>query len=397
VTLTLRGRAAFISAAFAFAVVMIGTTLPTPLYPLYEKRFDFSIATSSVIFAAYAAGVLLALVVAGRWSDVVGRRPLLLSGLAFAIASDLAFLIANSSNLLLAGRVLSGLSAGVFVGTATAAVIDHAPARWQSAGPVVATAVNIGGLGLGPVLAAVFVDYSSNPLTEVFRVHLALSIIAVLTVIALPETVERIPGERLRLQLPSVPSSVRTVFIGAGVAGFAAFAVTGLLMATATALTSAIRPGSSALVEVSVASLLLFASVLAQALSRSMATQRGLNLGCVLLAVGLIVLVAAVAAQSFWVLVTASIITGVGQGLAFGKGMAALLNRLEPHQRAGVSSALFIVTYIAISLPVIGAGLSAHRWGIESATEAFAAGCAALALLALGILVAEDRRTRPQL
>ena len=47
---------------------------------------------STVIFAMYAFGVLAALLAFGRWSDALGRRPLLLAGLAAAITSDVVFL-----------------------------------------------------------------------------------------------------------------------------------------------------------------------------------------------------------------------------------------------------------------------------------------------------------------
>ena len=66
---------AFLGAAFAFSVVMIGTTMPTPLYPIYQDAFVFSQLMIPIIFAAYAFGVIAALVTTGRWSDQLGRRP----------------------------------------------------------------------------------------------------------------------------------------------------------------------------------------------------------------------------------------------------------------------------------------------------------------------------------
>ena len=58
----------------AFAITMLGTTLPTPLYPLYEKAFGFGELVTTVVFAAYAVGVTAALLVFGHWSDQLGRR-----------------------------------------------------------------------------------------------------------------------------------------------------------------------------------------------------------------------------------------------------------------------------------------------------------------------------------
>ena len=66
-------RAGFAAAAFALAVAMLGTTLPTPLYGLYRQRFEFSELMITVIFATYAAGVIASLVLFGRLSDQIGR------------------------------------------------------------------------------------------------------------------------------------------------------------------------------------------------------------------------------------------------------------------------------------------------------------------------------------
>ena len=86
-------RFAFPLLAYAFAAMMLGTTLPTPLYALYADGMQFDVLTTTVIFATYAAGVLFALLAFGRWSDAVGRRPVLLAGVGFAIASAAVFLV----------------------------------------------------------------------------------------------------------------------------------------------------------------------------------------------------------------------------------------------------------------------------------------------------------------
>src|SRR5205807_4344559 len=114
---------AFALTAYAFAVTMLGTTLPTPLYPLYRVRFGFSELMITVIFAIYASGVIVALVLVGRLSDEIGRRPVLLPGLAFSALSAVVFLLAQGLVPLLVGRVLSGFSAGTFTGTATATLV----------------------------------------------------------------------------------------------------------------------------------------------------------------------------------------------------------------------------------------------------------------------------------
>src|SRR5829696_3519222 len=111
---TPKTRFAFPLLAYAFAAIMVGTTLPTPMYALYAEHMHFAVLTTTVIYATYAGGVLFALLAFGRWSDAIGRRPILLAGVVSALASAAVFLVADSVPLLLVGRVLSGLSAGIF-------------------------------------------------------------------------------------------------------------------------------------------------------------------------------------------------------------------------------------------------------------------------------------------
>ena len=210
---------------------MLGTTLPTPIYALYAERMNFAVLTTTVIYATYAGGVLFALLMFGRWSDAVGRRPVLAAGLVAALASAVVFLVADSVPLLLVGRVLSGLSAGLVTGTATAAIIEAAPPKWRGRAAAVATVANIGGLGAGPLLAGVLVEYAPSPLHLTFIVHIALMVLAAIAILVVPETSPR--TGRIGLQRVSVPSEVRAIFVIAAIAAFAGFAVTGLFTAVA--------------------------------------------------------------------------------------------------------------------------------------------------------------------
>jgi len=217
----------FLGAAFAFSVVMIGTTMPTPLYPVYQEAFGFSQLMITIIFAAYAFGVIAALVITGRWSDQLGRRPLLLGGLVCSIISDLVFWQADGLAMILAGRVLSGLSAGIFTGTATVAVLELAPPHWRERATFIATAANMGGLGLGPMLAGALSQYLPSPLVLTYLIHIALATLALICVWWAPETVKRPTHPTLSLQRLNVPPEVRGVFVPAAIAGFAGFAVCG--------------------------------------------------------------------------------------------------------------------------------------------------------------------------
>lgn len=231
----------FLGAAFAFSVVMIGTTMPTPLYPIYQDAFGFSQLMITIIFAAYAFGVIAALVITGRWSDQLGRRPLLFAGIVCSIISDLVFWQADGLAMILVGRVLSGLSAGIFTGTATVAVLELAPPHWRERATFFATAANMGGLGLGPMLAGALSQYLPSPLELTYLIHIALALLAFICIWRAPETVTRPTQPKLSLQRLNVPPEVRGVFVPAAIAGFAGFAVCGFFTSIAPAFTHRVR------------------------------------------------------------------------------------------------------------------------------------------------------------
>lgn len=136
-----------------------------PLYGLYQEKFGFSELTVTVVYAVYAFGVMGVLLLAGNASDTVGRRPVLLWGLGFAAASAVCFLAATGLGWLYVGRLLSGLSAGLFTGAATAYVMELAPPGGAARATFVATAANMGGLGCGPLLAGLLAQYAPGRCT----------------------------------------------------------------------------------------------------------------------------------------------------------------------------------------------------------------------------------------
>ncbi len=378
--------AAFALTAYAFAVTMLGTTLPTPLYALYREQFGFSELMVTVIFATYAAGVIAALLLVGRLSDEIGRRPVLLPGLAFSALSAVVFLLANGVAPLLVGRLLSGFSAGIFTGTATATLVDFAPARRPGRGTLVATAANMLGLGLGPLLAGLLAEYASHPLRLPFWVDLALLLPAAAVVFAMPEPVSVSGGPRLRPQALRVPEQVRSIFIRASLAGFAGFAVLGLFTAVCPAfLGQTLHVTNEAIV-----GLVVFAVFAASAVGQIgfEAVPEGLPLpaGCAGLIAGMALLAIGLAASSLALLIVGGVIAGIGQGLSFRAGLAGINAAAPPEDRAAVASSFFVVAYLAISVPVIGVGLLAEATTLRTAGLVFAGVVAAIAAVVLALL-----------
>lgn len=386
---TARRRYGFALLTYAFAAVMIGTTLPTPMYALYADRMHFTVFTTTVIFATYAVGVLFALLAFGRWSDAIGRRPMLLAGVVAALISAVLFLVAHTVPELLVARVLSGLSAGLFTGTATAAVIEAAPESWKSRAAAVATVANIGGLGLGPLIAGVLVQYAPAPLALSFIVHIVLMVLAGGAVLFAAETSSR--EGKIGVQRLSVPPQTRAVFATAVTAAFAGFAVTGLFTAVAPSfVSSVIGIGNHAVAGVIVASVFA-ASAVAQILGLRIPPPRAIAAGCALLVVGMLMLAAALHFSSLTGLIAAALVAGVGQGISFGRGLAAISDQTPPERRAEVSSTYFVVAYIAIAVPVIGEGVASQHWGLRTAGVTFAIAVAVLSAVCLVAVLLQER------
>jgi MFS family permease len=391
-TLT-KSRLAFGLLAYAFAAIMVGTTLPTPMYALYAQQMHFAVLTTTVIYATYAGGVLFALLAFGRWSDAIGRRPVLLAGVAFALASAAVFLVADTVPVLLVARVFSGLSAGIFTGTATAAVIEAAPEKWRTRAAAVATVANMGGLGIGPLLAGLLVQYASAPLRLSFVVHIVLALLAGVAVLVVPETSQRAGG--IGAQRLSVPAEVRAVFVVASLAAFAGFAVTGLFAAVAPSFVSQVIGIDDHAVAGLIAGSIFFASAVAQIAARNVNPQRAVAIGCAVLVAGMALLAVALQLSSLIGLIAAAVVAGIGQGISFSRGLAAVSELTPPDRRAEVSSTYFVVAYVAISLPVVGEGVAAQHWGLQTAGVTFAIAVAILSAMCLvGILLLEARQPR---
>ncbi|MBT2383973.1 MFS transporter [Streptomyces sp. ISL-11] len=354
---------------------MAGTTLPTPLYGLYQERIGFSELMVTVIFAVYAFGVIAALLVAGDFSDVLGRRPVLLSALGLSVLSAGCFLGESGLPLLFAGRLLSGCAAGLFSGAATAAVLELAPPERRGQAAFAATAANMGGLGCGPLLSGFLAQYAPWPLRLPFLVHIALLAAAFAVTRALPETVEpRTPRPPLRPQGMVVPQETRGAFVPAGLAAFAGFSVLGLF--------TAVAPGFLAQTlgehDLAVTGLVVFSvfcsSTAGQFSMGRVGARRALPTGCLVLTAGMAVVATSLLVESLPVLVVGAVGVGLGQGLAFRAALTSV-SAVAPDERRGATiSAFFAVAYVGISLPVMGVGALTLALGLRGAGLVFA-GC----------------------
>jgi predicted MFS family arabinose efflux permease len=391
----LRGSVVFWGVAYAYLMTMLGTALPAPLYGLYQQRLGFSAGVLTIIFALYAAGFLIALLLFGGLSDRIGRRRVIAAALVLAVVSTVVFLSPVGLALLFVGRLVSGLAAGLITSAATAALIELQPQQDTRRASLVSTAASTFGLGLGPVLSGILAEYGPLPVRLPYAVYLFLLVPAVAAVLVMPETVTTPSSTpRWQPQRLGVPHEARSIFVVAAAAGFAGFAILGLFLSLAPTFVR----GELGIGNLAVAGVVVFAvfgaSSVSQLLLQGLRDRLAIGIGLLALPLGLLLIVLALERRSLALFLLGAVVAGLGQGLVFMGGLATI-NRVAPaEQRAATIASYFVVSSIAISVPAIGVGFAAQSFGLYDAALAFAIAFGALSLVMEAITFTGPIRAR---
>jgi MFS family permease len=384
----------FWAVAYSFLVVMAFSAVPTPLYVLYQARDGFSTFMVTVIFAAYAVGVVISLFFAGHSSDWLGRRRALAPAVALSGVAAIIFLVWPALPGLLIARVLSGFAVGVVTATATAYLAELAAGQRSDGSvrraQVVAGAANIGGIGLGPLIAGFLAQWAPDPLHLPFEIMLVALAIGVVVILLSPETrTPASPRPPYRPQRVAVPASERSRFFAAALGGAVAFSAFGLFTSLApTFLAGTLHHPSRALA--GAATFAVFASaVVAQTLTAALPVRRLLIGGMGSLVTGVLLLVLAVwlPTPSLTVFLLGGVVVGAGSGLLF-KGSIATIGALAPAEsRAEVLAGFFLAGYIGISIPVVAVGLLTQVIDARTALAVFAGVVVLVVLIAARTLL----------
>jgi MFS family permease len=369
---------AFWLVALAFTIILLGTNVPTPLYVLYQAKWGFSAGVLTIVFAIYAAGVVIALLICGRVSDEVGRIPVLLGALTAAGASTLVFVFATGISMLLVARLLSGLAAGLTQGTATAALAELEPSGDVRRASLTSAAVTSGAVGLGPLMGGLFAEYAGWKTHLVFVVYLGLLALAIAATLLVPETVRDRGRPALRLQRLSVPAEIRAPFLSAAIVMFATFALVGLFASLVPSfLGRDLHERDHAVAGLVVFAFFSFATT-AQLVLHRLATRTAMLLGFACLLVGLALLMLGLSLTRLSLFVAGTAACGIGAGLAV-MGALATVNRLAPAEHRGETlSSFFVAAYVGLSVPAIGVGIASEQVGFFSATLVCSIAVAAL-------------------
>ncbi len=381
-----RSSGLFIVAA-GLAVMFAGSTLLTPLYELYRQTFHFTELTVTLVYAVYAVGNVVALLLLGRLSDQLGRRRVALSALVLAAVCSALYLATPGwgPGWLFAGRTLSGLSVGVASGTATAWIVEFA-AGDRTRASVIAASANFVGIALGPLFAGALAQYAPAPLQLTHLVYLGLLAVTAWKMAVAPETVRhpvhRVSEVSLRPRI-GVPREIRSRFVSPAATMFAALALVGFYAALVPAvLKRDLHQPNLATGGLIVAAMFLSGAIGVWA-TRSLRSRRAALFGLVGMFVALGLLVLAEAVASMAALVAGTVIGGVAAAMSY-RGGLQVVNEIAPvDRRAEVLSSYLLAGFLGNALPILGVGLLSQVVSPRMADELFSLAIAAVVLLAL--------------
>ena len=363
---------AFWLVAATTATLTAASSAPSPLYPVYQAEFRFSAITLTVIFAVYVFALMASLLTVGRLSDYVGRRLVFAGALVVEAAAMALFLGADGVGWLVGARVVQGFATGAAIGVLGAYLLDLQPSDGSRLGSLVNSAAPTFGLGLGATVTGLLVQYAPHPTRLIFAILLALFLGLALTTLALPETVQHVSGAMaaMRPQI-AVPARAKRAFAGVVPTMVATWSLGGLILSVGGSLLGTVFGQTNYAIIGLVIGLFPVSAAAAAVLIRDLAPPAMARIGSAILALGTGLFLIAVGSSSIAVFVVATITAGGGFGSAFLGAIRSVTQLAEPHERAALLSAVYVVSYLAFSVPALAAGVLATHIGLRDTSVGY--------------------------
>jgi predicted MFS family arabinose efflux permease len=377
---------------------MFAASAPSPLYVVYQATWGFSATTLTTVFAVYAVALLVALLTVGGLSDHLGRRPVLLAALAAEAVAMILFATASGVGWLVLARAVQGLATGAATGAISAGLVDLQPAGNPKLGSLVNSAAPTLGLAAGALGSGLLVQYAPAPTTLVFLLLLVLFALAAAAAWFLPDTAPRRPGAlaSLRPQV-HVPRPARRAFLLVTPSLVATWALGGLYLSLGPSLAAGPLHVHNHLVGGLVIGLLCLTGAIGSVLLREQPVNRVLLVGAAGLVLGVAAVLLAVAVTSLPLFLVGTVLAGFGFGVAFLGALRTVGGLVGASDRAGLFAALYVVSYLAFSVPAIAAGVAVTQVGLAPTAVGYGVVVVVLsALSALAPLALGRRAAQPQ-
>ncbi|MCS3515109.1 MULTISPECIES: MFS transporter [Pseudomonas] len=375
-------RSSLVFLAVTLLTFLAASSAPTPLYHLYQEGLHFSAGMLTLIFGVYALSLLAALLTVGSLSDHLGRKPVIFTALVLNMLAMLLFINEDSVAWLIAARTVQGFATGMATAVLGAALLDTD----RQQGPLVNSVAPLLGMACGAMGSSVLAEFAPLPTQLIYWTLLALMLVQALYVWRLPETVDRIPGAlaSLRPTLHVPPQARRALWLSLPV-DVAVWAMGGFYLSLAPSLVRAATGSTSNLIGGGLVAVLTVSGALMIFTLRNRPASKVLRLGATLLAVGVALILTAVHSATLPLFFIATLIAGSGFGAGFLGALRSVVPLALPHERAGLMSAFYVLSYLAFCLPSLLAGNLIRSFGLIATTDGYGA---VLILLALGALVA---------
>ncbi|MFC5063276.1 MFS transporter [Actinomycetospora atypica] len=382
-------------AAVGFVVVLYpaASSVPSPLYPLYQQLFGFSAATLTVVFAVYVLGLLGALLVVGGLSDHIGRRPVLVGALALEAVSFVVFLLAGGVPALLVARVLQGIATGAAITTLGATMVDLAPPHAPQRAGMVTGVGTLAGLAAGAVGAGALIQLAPAPTRLVWIVLLVLLALSAVVVAVLPETSTRRPGVwKSLIPRVGVAPRLRGEVLAVTPVLLTSWALGGLYLSLGASIASSLLGVQSRLVGGLVVTLLCGTGAVASFLLRARPVRSLVAPAAGLLALGTAVTLVGIAVTSVVVAGLGTVVAGIGFGAAALACFGVFAEIAGPDERGELFAVAYVISYTAFSVPAVIAGVGSGLVGLATAAEIYGGVVVVLGALAAAINLVRARR-----
>lgn len=380
--MTLSRTATFWVIVASYLTLMISASTPSPLYVVYQAEWHFPTSTLTIVFGVYAVALLLSLLTVGGLSDFVGRRPVLIGALGLLAAAMVVFAYADGVGWLYAARIMQGIAAGAAIGTLSASIVDLAPPGKAALAGLLNALIPSIGLGLGALIAGAFAEFAPAPTVFVFVV-VAATLAVLVTLIAFAAESEKRRDGALASLVPRmrVESRVRGRFLRATPSLFAPWAQMGLTLSLLVSL-AAVQFGITNHFE---SGLIVVAVCLAGTVSgfalRGVEPARANDLGAFGLIAGVVVTLSGLYADSLTTFVLGSALGGLGLGASMSGSIRTMSALPAPSERGEFFAAVYVVGYLAFSVPAVIAGFAAVHFGLLHVAYVYGAGVILLAAL----------------
>ncbi|MBN5368169.1 MFS transporter [Serratia marcescens] len=361
--------------ALALMSALLNSSAPTPLYPLYQQQLALSSVSLTVVYGAYAAGVLIALFGVGNLAGKVkDLRSMIVPALLVVLSGALLFARADTFAMMLMARLLAGVGTGALTGAANIALVRFGPRDGGKNAALIATLSFTTGLALGPIFSGIALQTGFHPTTLPFVFIMVIAAVAALGVMfSWPRGVVTAPTHAApaATEKSSLLDGLRATggkfYVCAG-ALFICWALAASILAIGPSVAETLLGlHARGVFGYAIAVYLLIAGI-SQILSRRLNARHSLLFGCLAQVLAAVVFAVAIQWHSLWLAAAGLVVAGYAYGAIF-VGSATLVNLISPPaSHARLLSLFYVIAYIANWVPIL-LGIVVDRIDLQQATH----------------------------